>query len=327
MLFSVIVPVFNVEDYLCQCIDSILAQTYREFELILIDDGSPDKCPVICDNYAVKDNRVKVIHQQNGGLSAARNTGIDAATGDYIVFVDSDDWIETDALEGFCESIKQYNHPDILETTITDYNPDGTFFHHDKSLDEYVRENGFKKESALKWMTTFTSEKWLAPQMIVKTEFIISNGLRFCAGRLHEDMIWTPTVCNLAESFGCYSKSWYCYRKNRIGSITHFINTANMLSIIDNTNDIYNLYASKNKEAIFLFLIASIKSTYYHLSLLRCSNDDLASISKKIDEYKYLFSLKYAQKLQHKLFSLVIKILGSKRALLLLRKIKSNILK
>ncbi len=97
---SVIVPVYNVEKYLDRCINSILHQTFTDFELILVDDGSPDNCGKICDEYARKDNRVVVIHKQNAGVSAARNTGIDKACGEYIMFVDSDDYIDAKMLEG-----------------------------------------------------------------------------------------------------------------------------------------------------------------------------------------------------------------------------------
>ena len=96
---SVIVPIYNVEKYLNRCIDSILNQTFTDFELILVDDGSPDRSGKICDEYAEKDDRVKVIHKQNGGVSAARNTGIDEAVGEYIMFVDSDDYIDSMMLQ------------------------------------------------------------------------------------------------------------------------------------------------------------------------------------------------------------------------------------
>ena len=96
---SVIVPVYKVEKYIHRCIDSILAQTYRNFELILVDDSSPDTCPEICDEYAKKDDRIRVIHQENGGLSAARNAGIDAANGEFLFFIDSDDVICENTLE------------------------------------------------------------------------------------------------------------------------------------------------------------------------------------------------------------------------------------
>lgn len=98
-LVSVIVPVYKVEKYLHRCIDSILCQTYPEFELILVDDGSPDRCPQICDEYASKDKRIRVVHKSNGGQSSARNAGLDICKGDYIYFCDSDDWIEPNLLE------------------------------------------------------------------------------------------------------------------------------------------------------------------------------------------------------------------------------------
>lgn len=104
-MISVIVPVYKVEPYLHQCVDSILAQTFTDFELILVDDGSPDNCGSICDEYAKQDDRVRVIHQENGGLSAARNAGIDAAKGEYITFIDSDDMISETYLKRLYHAI------------------------------------------------------------------------------------------------------------------------------------------------------------------------------------------------------------------------------
>ena len=95
---SIIVPIYNVEKYIHKCIDSILSQTFTDFELILVDDGSPDKCGEICEQYALKDNRIKVVHKENGGLSDARNAGIDVASGKYIYFIDSDDWISPNSI-------------------------------------------------------------------------------------------------------------------------------------------------------------------------------------------------------------------------------------
>lgn len=108
-LISVIVPVFNAEKYIGRCIESILNQTISDIELILIDDGSPDNSGVICDEYALKDSRIKVFHQKNGGVCVARNTGLEHATGDYISFVDSDDYLESNALEILYNDIINYN--------------------------------------------------------------------------------------------------------------------------------------------------------------------------------------------------------------------------
>lgn len=113
-LISVIVPIYKTEKYIRRCVDSILMQTYKNLEIILVDDGSPDKCPEICDEYAKKDNRVKVIHKQNGGLASARNAGLDMATGCYIGTVDSDDWIENQTYET-AMAIMQKHNPDLIK--------------------------------------------------------------------------------------------------------------------------------------------------------------------------------------------------------------------
>ena len=98
-MISVIVPVYNVEKYLDNCVESIVNQTYKDLEIILVDDGSPDNCPAMCDEWAKKDSRIRVIHKENGGVSSARNIGLDNVTGEYIGFVDSDDYLESNMYE------------------------------------------------------------------------------------------------------------------------------------------------------------------------------------------------------------------------------------
>jgi glycosyltransferase involved in cell wall biosynthesis len=125
---SVIVPIYKVEKYLTKCLDSIINQSYKNLEIILVDDGSPDNCPVICDEYAKRDNRIKVIHKRNSGLSAARNTGIKMASGDYVSFIDSDDWLDQGTFEHITSSLKDnrvdclrmgyYKNNDIFETIV-----------------------------------------------------------------------------------------------------------------------------------------------------------------------------------------------------------------
>lgn len=114
---SIIVPVYKVEQYLDRCVESILKQTFTDFELILVDDGSPDNCPKMCDEWAKKDSRIKVIHKKNGGLSSARNAGLDVARGKYIGFVDSDDWIAPDMYMYLINLIKRYN-ADVSECSM-----------------------------------------------------------------------------------------------------------------------------------------------------------------------------------------------------------------
>ena len=105
-LISVIVPIYNVEKYLDKCIESIVNQTYKNLEIILVDDESPDNCPEICDKWAERDSRIKVIHKENGGAGSARNAGIEASSGEWIGFVDGDDWIEPNMYEKFAGSFR-----------------------------------------------------------------------------------------------------------------------------------------------------------------------------------------------------------------------------
>lgn len=112
-MLSIIVPIYKIEDYLPQCIESILAQNYFEFELILVDDGSPDGCPGICDDYTKRDSRIKVLHKANGGLVSARKAGLQIAQGEYIGYVDGDDWIESDFYERLMEKAEE-NNADIV---------------------------------------------------------------------------------------------------------------------------------------------------------------------------------------------------------------------
>lgn len=111
---TIIVPVYNVEKYLRRCVDSLLSQTYSNIEIILVDDGSPDGSPDICDEYAQKESSIKVVHKKNGGLSSARNAGIEAASGDYLTFVDSDDWIASDTIQYSLNKMKEHS-ADVIQ--------------------------------------------------------------------------------------------------------------------------------------------------------------------------------------------------------------------
>lgn len=114
MKFSIIVPIYNVEKYLNKCVDSLLNQTFKDFELILVDDGSPDNCPSICDDYAERDSRVRVIHKKNGGLVSARNAGLLSAKGEYVFHIDGDDWVSIELLEKANNILTKHNDLDMI---------------------------------------------------------------------------------------------------------------------------------------------------------------------------------------------------------------------
>jgi len=142
---SVIVPVYNVEAYMDRCVETIVNQTYKNLEIILVDDGSPDHCPQMCDDWAKKDSRIKVIHKENGGVSSARNAGLDAATGEFVHFVDADDWVSYDIYSTISDSLKDNElvlfSAYFINLNTTKIHPDFDFEYLDDksvSLEKYV---------------------------------------------------------------------------------------------------------------------------------------------------------------------------------------------
>ena len=139
--FSIIVPIYNVEQYIRKCLDSIINQSYENIEIILVDDGSPDLCPKICDEYSAKDERIKVIHKKNEGLIAARKSGVEIATGDYISFVDGDDWIEKDMYSKVNDSISAYNSDICITQFFYAYEDHNEFSNYDLNKEYYSKED------------------------------------------------------------------------------------------------------------------------------------------------------------------------------------------
>lgn len=181
---SVIVPVYKVEAYLPQCLDSIAGQTYRDLEIIVIDDGSPDNCGTICDEYAARDQRFRVIHKKNAGLSAAWNDGIRAATGEWISFVDSDDWIEPDYFEKMI-SDPNTEKADIVQTSGF-YSEDGEGRHVRRMyISSYYFENGDGREKLITDTIVRPQDKRATAKIagvwgkLYRTSFIREHGLLF----------------------------------------------------------------------------------------------------------------------------------------------------
>ncbi len=191
-LISVIVPVYKVEDYLSRCVDSILSQTYRNIEVILVDDGSPDKCGEICDRYAQHDPRVRVIHKENGGLSDARNAGIEIAQGQYISFIDSDDWVHPE----FLESLYQLTRSTDADIAASDFMRTST-----ENLPLTLEEETVYQYSNLEALKQYAGVFYV--QMVVSWGKIykkqLFEGVRFPVGRVHEDEFTTHKVIYKAK--------------------------------------------------------------------------------------------------------------------------------
>lgn len=184
---SVVVPVYKVEAYLSRCVDSILKQTYRDFELILVDDGSPDNCPEMCERYAASDNRIHVIHRENGGLSAARNSGIEwglaNSDSEWITFIDSDDWIHEHYLEWLLQTAKEYDVNVVIGTFIRTDGKEDIVQHNSLITKQYAAEEC--------WLTIKTNATIASGKLYKISDF---RDLRYPEGKLHEDEFTTYQV-------------------------------------------------------------------------------------------------------------------------------------
>ncbi len=216
MRFSIIVPVYRVEEYLDRCVQSLVNQTFTDIEIILVDDGSPDRCPEMCDAWASRDARIKVVHKQNGGLSDARNAGLAVASGDYVIFVDSDDKIELECAEVIKGVIEDNAYPTVV--AMNGAQQTGEIFVDVKNpnIPKQVLCGKEYLSRALKY-GFFRTEAWLSSY---KLEFLRENNLSFKVGIHHEDTQFTPRAYFLAKSIAFCDKLLYSYTINP-NSIMH----------------------------------------------------------------------------------------------------------
>lgn len=201
---SIIIPIYNVEKYLPACVESILQQTYKNLEVILVDDGSPDQCPVICDELAQKDDRIRVIHQKNKGLSGARNTGIDNAQGDYLIFVDSDDTVEQTLVEELYTYAEKWNCA-IVACGRNYIFEDGQIVC--KIARDESKVYGF--EEAMQEMNSFRLFDMSAWAKIYRKELF--EDIRFPEGKLSEDYYIMYKLFDKAQTIGYVAKPLYNY--------------------------------------------------------------------------------------------------------------------
>lgn len=214
-LISVIVPIYKVEKYLRKCVESILSQTHTNLEIILVDDGSPDNCGAICDEYAKQDARIKVIHKPNGGLSDARNAGLDIMTGEYVAFVDSDDWIGPRMYETLLQMLKLFQADIAIGGVADDLEQDG------KVTTVKVSNYGDEpfSESAAEAMRRYFHGSWAAWDKLYKADLF--RDIRYPVGEINEDEAIVLQLLSKCTRV-CYTNEvFYHYmRRPSSGSIT-----------------------------------------------------------------------------------------------------------
>lgn len=235
MKFSIVVPVYNVEAYLDNCLASLQAQDFADFEVICVNDGSTDRSREILSEWAGKMPQIRVIDRENGGLSAARNTGLQAAIGDYVVFVDSDDWVEPTMLKRLAE---ENNDEDMIcfACRRTDHNT------YDTLVPEQSEGWNYYNHHALEHREVPFVCVW---QRCYRREFLLKNGLHFREGILHEDNEFTPRACMKAESIKVIPDVLYNYRI-RSGSIMTTRGLRSKESLITIGNELSELFAKEH---------------------------------------------------------------------------------
>ena len=307
-LVSVIVPVYNAESTLPRCIESILHQTCGDFELLLVDDGSRDSSGAICDRYAAQDSRIRVFHKENGGVSSARNCGIQLAKGVYILFLDSDDfWNDKNALSTIAEMTNR--NVDLVCFGYREY-VDGQgdngvgidFYEFDLQLTD--------KDAVLKEMISkgvYVSSAWCKA---VKRSVIIDNKLMFVEGITSEDVDWSARLLKCINNVAVFPESFYCYRQ-RNSSIVHNIKYENVEILTDNIIRCVELgkdIPEGRTKALYYNYVSYQFITFLKLTLL-CEDDSRnIKLRKKMKHYQWL--LKYHLNKKVKMVYLANKVFG-----------------
>lgn len=302
-LISIIVPVYKVEMYLRRCLDSIIGQSYSNIEIILVDDGSPDGCPQICDDYAVKDNRIKVIHKKNGGLSDARNAGLNICTGEYISFIDSDDWVSPEFINELYSSIKE-THADIA---IVNHEHVTSF--PARLIQEKRRIKIFSRHQALFELIAKQRQPFVVSWgKLYRKELF--NAIRFPTGKCHEDEFTSHLLINKVSRIVYSDRTLYFYYQ-RPDSITR---ENHILDAIDAFENRLNFTIENNLKDLISFAAINLCWKYLNFAYEKyLKKEDYKHILTKAKKIKSLMHLRRATDmalfifLQHPKFYFYIK--------------------
>lgn len=308
---SFILPIYKVEAYLCQCVDSILSQAMPACEIILVDDGSPDGCGAICDAYARDNPDVKVIHKPNGGLSDARNAGFAQATGTYVLFVDSDDYLEEGAVAQLLSWIDSTDC-DVAFLRSRKVYPDGTWEPMGEGL---IRDRilGKSREEVLRFLVTrpkFPASAW---GKIYRRAFLLEHGFQYpCDRRLSEDLMYSLDLFLTAEHFDYLDFPYYCYRQNRAGSITNCVTPKYYFDTFLFVTDCASRFAenkkAKNETAALALSFAAYEYAILVWNMLDLTGEDREKAKQLLRQYRWV--LDYGQASKTKLVRAAIALLG-----------------
>lgn len=312
--FSVIIPVYNVEKYLDECVNSVLAQDFQDYEIILVNDGSTDNSGKKCDVYAEKYSQIKVVHKENGGLSDARNFGIKEAQGDYLIFLDSDDfWKGKNRLSEISSITENQNQPDIIFYGITQFFDGQTHIELNTfPIFSETLTSDFQKD--FEYLVENLIYKVTGCDKIIKRNIIINHQLFFPKGKLHEDVAWCYDIIPHIKTYGIYPACFYCYRRGREGSITYKLGEKSVMHIIDIISErVKNYSVLKEERNTFLYLWRYIVTIVLIVNIL--SKENLKKYYPKVKEMSsLLYPIPKKITFKQKIKFLGYKILGIRLA-------------
>lgn len=310
--FSIIVPVYNVERYLPDCFKSISEQTFRDYEVLLIDDGSTDSSGNLCDVYEKKNERVRTIHQPNGGLSVARNTGILNASGEYLLFLDSDDFlVGTDALERLASNLEQ--HPDLLIYPASEWDETANRLLLEQRI-EIKEKKIFSAEEVLDYLYGVNDGVFvtMAPTKIVRREFCLLNQLFFLEGVFHEDDEWVARLLSFSPTIMFSSSAVYGYRHRQNSIITSGDIEKNIKRVEDRLrigNSMLQLKTAETHSSVCLYGVG-----YFWGALCRIQSfapDDQKRLFKTANRYTSAFRrFRYTRKWKWRFCAIVARLFG-----------------
>lgn len=307
---SVIIPVYGVEQYLAECIDSVISQDYKNIEIILVDDESPDKSPEICDEYAAQFENIKVIHKKNGGLSEARNSGVEVSTGDYIIFLDGDDfWDDDEAISRIVKRIALTN-VDVLNYSYMKYFEDTGVKNPYFSNQPEMPSDFFSKEEQLEYLTGKGLYIASACNKVIKRS-LFNKELLFRKGVYSEDIEWCARLLVNVKSMDFICENFYCYRQRR-SSITHTINDQKCLDLCNNIIKCFKLCdkVDKNIQKFLYRFIAYQYGTFFKVQAQAKNEQDL--VVDRLKEYKWILKYNCGNK-KLVLLNICCKIFGYQR--------------
>ena len=258
-IFSIIVPIYNVERYLEQCIESVLVQDYQNYELILVDDGSPDNSIDICTKYAKQYSNIVFVHKINGGLSDARNVGIKIARGEYLMFLDSDDYWEGTTILSDLQKIINENNPDVIFNYMSSVYPDKIIIHY---MNREKLVGSFREDfQGLYQEGIYLGFAWTK---IVKRDVILKNKLFFIKERYFEDIPWSFSLAKYINSYAIYKNCFYMYRRERKGAISSVVTKKNQISLFKNLSEIFQQISETNKNNLLQGLESYVNDIYQY---------------------------------------------------------------